>query len=183
MKRLAALCGLAGPVIVFALIFYAVSLAPWFSWTENALSDLGVDEKAGLPFNSALILGGILYAIFTVGFGAAEPKNALKKAGLCLMLLDAAALCAVGVFPENIKPWHFYASVAFFVLIPLSQFTVGSVFLTERKCKLGLFTVLLGLVCAAVWGYRWKAVAIPEAIAASALAAWIIILSLRMCRE
>lgn len=183
LKKLAALCGLAGPITVFALIFYSVSMAPWFSWTENALSDLGVDEKAGLPFNSALILGGILYAIFTIGFGVTQPKNMLKETGLCLMFMDAAALCAMGVLPENIKPWHVYASVAFFVLIPLSQFAVGSAFLAEKNRKLGLFTVLLGLVCTAIWGYRWKAVAIPEAIAAFALAVWIVVLSLKTYKE
>lgn len=183
MKKIAVLCGLAGPIVVFTLIFYAISLAPWFRWTENALSDLGVDEKAGFPFNLALILGGSLYAVFAVVFGAALPKSVLSRISLCLMLLDAVALCAIGVFPENIKPWHFYASVAFFVLIPLSQFPVGVILFNEKNWKLGLLTVLLGIVTATVWVYPWKAVAIPEAVTGGMLAIWIAALSLWMYRQ
>jgi len=183
LKKISALCGLIGPLLVVALIFYAVSLAPWFSWTENALSDLGVDEKACLPFNFALILGGFLYAVFVLGLGALLQKKLFNKLGLSVMFLDAVVLCALGIFPENVKPWHYWASVAFFAFIPLSQLLMSIVFLNKKQKRLGLFSVLSGLITAMVWTYPWKAVGIPEIVAGSMLAVWVVTLSLRMYKR
>ena len=54
LKRLAALCGLLTPTITLALIFIAIKLSPWFSWHDNALSDMGVSATPN-PFNAALL--------------------------------------------------------------------------------------------------------------------------------
>ncbi len=180
LTKVAVYCGLTSPILVFTLIFYAISLAPWFSWTENALSDLGVDEKAGFPFNLALILGGVFLALFTVGFKDTLPNKVFSKISSSLMFLDSVALCAIGIFPENVKPWHFYASFTFFVLIPFFQFLAGGAFLSEGEKSTGWFTVVLGAITLAVWAFPWKAVAIPEAITALILTVWIIIMSVRM---
>ena len=40
--RLAGLCGLITPVFTLTLIFVSIALSPWFSWHDNALSDMGV---------------------------------------------------------------------------------------------------------------------------------------------
>jgi len=67
IMRLAGFCGLTNPVIVFMLIALSISYSPWFSWTENALSDLGVHGIAAILFNSGLIIGGVLAITFAIG--------------------------------------------------------------------------------------------------------------------
>ena len=64
--KLSGLCGIIGPTAAILMIFLAVSRAPWFSWTDNALSDLGVSEVAYL-FNSAVIFAGVLNFFFALG--------------------------------------------------------------------------------------------------------------------
>jgi hypothetical membrane protein len=64
--KAAGLCGVATPIIVLPLILLSISYSPWFSWTRNALSDLGVHEAAIL-FNSSLMIGGVLALAFAFG--------------------------------------------------------------------------------------------------------------------
>jgi len=78
--RVAGLCGVIVPVVAFSCIFIAISLSPWFSWTENALSDLGVGGAAWV-FNSGLMVGGILTMVFAVGLWAAFRKRSLGRVG------------------------------------------------------------------------------------------------------
>lgn len=179
--RAAGLCGVASPIIALALISLAISMSPWFSWTENALSDLGVRGTAAVLFNSGLVIGGILTGIFAVGLRETLRSRTLSHAGALIFVLDAAALCAIGVFPETTGKIHFYVSVAFFTLFPIAMFLIGASmtrFSSERK--LGLFTVLVGLVAAVIWAFQWDGVAIPEIVAGVSASAWSIIFGTRL---
>ncbi|MEM4733673.1 MAG: hypothetical protein QXD70_04005, partial [Candidatus Bathyarchaeia archaeon] len=40
--KISGICGLLTPLMAFSCIFLAIYFAPEFSWTHNALSDLGV---------------------------------------------------------------------------------------------------------------------------------------------
>ena len=63
--RLSGVCGILTPIIAFVCIFLAINSAPEFSWTENALSDLGVMPGATSAFfNFGLIVSGILGFVF-----------------------------------------------------------------------------------------------------------------------
>jgi hypothetical membrane protein len=46
--RLARLSGTVAPVVAFGAILLATVLAPWFSWTGDALSDLGVPATSAV---------------------------------------------------------------------------------------------------------------------------------------
>ena len=48
-------------------------------------------------------------------------RTVLGRIGTLIFVLDSMALVVIGVFPENVRPAHYYASVAFFVLYPLSM--------------------------------------------------------------
>jgi hypothetical membrane protein len=90
-------------------------------------------------------------------------------------------LCAIGIFPETAGDIHFYVSVAFFVLLPMSLFLNGVAMMQESsERKTGLFTITAGIVAATVWMLQWSAVAIPEIIAALAAFVWSIVLGIRM---
>jgi hypothetical membrane protein len=179
--RAAGLCGVITPILVLTLIALAISYSPWFSWTKNALSDLGVQGIAAVLFNSSLIIGGILMCIFAVGLREVLKSRTLEHAGTLILILDAAVFCAIGVFPETAGRIHFYVSVAFFTLFPMAMFFIGAsmIWFSSEK-KLGLFTVLIGVAAAGVWTFPWEAVAIPEIVAGLVLSMWSIVFGTRL---
>lgn len=181
-------CGIIMPIVTSALISLAIISYPPFSWTENALSDLGVQAGVtAILFNSSLIIGGTLMLIFAFGLYLHLHEKILGKIGAFISILDAIALGAIGVFPENMKPYHYYASVAFFVLFPLSMFFITVALLQIGKAKAGLFTFIAALFAAVVWVIQSTIhfgpnVAIPEALSALSAFAWLIVLGFKMLR-
>jgi hypothetical membrane protein len=174
-----------GPVIMVTSILLAISCSPWFSWKENALSDLGVKGVAAILFNSSLIVGGLLVIIFAVGLRKILMDRALGHAGTLILVLASANLCAVGIFPETVGAIHFYVSVAFFTLLPISLFLMGAAMIQRSSERnLGLFTFLVGLVAGAVWTVPWGGgVAIPETLASLPAAVWSVVLGFRMFKR
>jgi hypothetical membrane protein len=171
--------GVIGPLVVSLFVLLAISLSPWFSWTENALSDLGVDGLAALLFNTTLIAGGVMLIIFAVGLWSIL-KYRLVRAGVMLLLLDGVALSAIGVFPETVGRIHLYVSIMFFVLLALSLLVLGVSHIFEmHSIVIGLLGVVLGLFSISVWLFQWQGIAIPEAAAYLAGAAWWITRGLR----
>jgi hypothetical membrane protein len=182
--RIAGVCGVLTPIIVLTLILLAIYYSPWFSWTENALSDLGVQGTAAILFNSSLVVGGVLTIIFAIGLREILLNKTLGRIGTLIFILDAAMLCAIGIFPETAGDIHLYVSVAFFVLLPMSLFLNGVAMMqAPSERKIGLFTVIAGIVAATVWVLPWRAVAIPEIIAALAVSVWSIVLGIRLSKQ
>jgi len=177
--------GVLTPIIAFTLILLAIASYPEFSWTENALSDLGVQEGVtAVLFNTGLIVSGILAILFATGLFKFLKENLLGRIGAFIFVLDAFALTAIGVFPENVNPMHFYASVAFFMLFPISMFFLGAAFLRKSNMKLGLFTFIAAIVAAIVWTIPFgKGVAIPETLSALSASTWSIVLGFKMLKE
>jgi len=179
--KIAGICGVLAPIIVLTLILLAIYYSPWFSWTENALSDLGVQGTAAILFNSSLVVGGVLTIIFAIGLREILLNRTLGRIGTLIFILDGTMLCAIGIFPETAGDIHFYVSVAFFVLLPVSLFLNGVAMMQESsERKTGLFTITAGIVAATVWMLQLSAVAIPEIIAALAAFVWSIVLGIRM---
>lgn len=179
--RAAGLCGVLTPIVVHTSILFAIYYSPWFSWTENALSDLRVQGTAAILFNSSLVVGGVLTIIFAIGLREILLNKTLGRIGTLILILDAAILCAIGLFPETAGDIHLYVSVAFFVLLPISLFLIGVAMMQEpSERKLGLFTVMAGIVTATVWALPWRAVAIPEIIAVLAASVWSIVLGISL---
>lgn len=184
LTRIAGICGIIAPLISVSLIFLAINNAPWFSWTENALSDLGVGGLHATLFNAALIAGGLLTIVFAVGLAQDLPANFLSRVGSVLFLLDAFALCGIGIFPETAGHIHFYVSVAFFALFPLSLLITGSAILWKSTQRgWGLLTILAAIIAVGTWMFRWPSAAIPEFIATLAASSWCIISGIRLYRS
>lgn len=199
--RISGFCGILTPVVVFTCIFLSVASAPEFSWVDNALSDLGVmPGVTAAVFNCGLIVSGILGFIFATGlfrvmrffevFSADGKPRFLGNRGLggaLLFSLACLALTAIGVFPENVKYLHFFASVAFFVLLIGALLRMGIGFLQVKQKPLAVFTLLLGVAAAAPWLLLFlvryvSGVAIPEFIAAIAGGLWAGIFGFKMLK-
>jgi len=182
--KISGISGMIAPIIAFTLILLAIAYSPDFSWTENALSDLGVQEGVtAVLFNTGLIFSGVLVILFATGLFMFLQGNLLSRIGAIVFVLDAFALTAIGVFPENVKPMHFYASVAFFTLFPISMFFLGAALLRMSKMKLGFFTFIAAMVAASVWAIPFgKGVAIPETLSALSASMWSTVLGFKMLR-
>jgi len=178
------------PVLGFTCILTAVASYPAFSWTSNALSDLGVAPGlTGLLFNFGLCASGFLGFNFTVfGLFTYFRKSLVGKTGALVFAAAAVALIAIGVFNESFKGTHFAVSVALFVLGPLSMFIMTSAFLLGHQRRMAIFTLLIAIVAALPWillfTFRYvKGVAIPETVSALAVSAWTITLCYVMAKQ
>jgi len=187
--KAAGICGFLAPLVAFALIFSAIASYPEFSWTDNALSDLGVVEGiTSVLFNSGLILGGVLCVVFAAGLFVFLKKRIVGKLGAVIFVLASLALFAIGVFPENVRPVHYLVSVLFFMLLPISMLVNIGAFWLMRQARMALFTLIVAIAAAAPWVLYFAIqyvpnVAVPEAVSAFAGSVWAVVLSGKMLRK
>jgi hypothetical membrane protein len=186
--RITGICGILTPIVAFSCILLSITYAPGFSWTDNALSDLGImPDPTGILFNLGLITSGILAIAFTVGLFSLFHGKSAGQAGALLFLIDCLALIAIGVFPESSKPMHLYASVSFFALFPLSMFVITASFILVSRSKMGAFSFSISIFAAAVWVAEFwvryvPGVAIPETLSALAASIWAVVTGSIMLR-
>lgn len=187
--KICGICGVLSPMLSFTFISLSIVTFPEFSWTENALSDLGVKEGfTAVLFNYGLIIGGIFALVFALGLFKFLQEKLLGRIGAFLFILDALSLVAIGVFPENFGRIHHYVSVMFFAFFPMSILIICATFLNIGKVKIGLFTFAVALVVAIVWIMQFTVkfgsnVAIPETLSALSASAWSIILGIQMLKH
>lgn len=183
------ICGILTPIVSFTCVLLAIFSYPEFSWTENALSDLGVivGFTASL-FNFGIMAGGVLAFVFALGLHGILKKTVIGRIGAVAFSLATLALIAIGVFPENMKPMHYFASVAFFALFPIAMLVISIAFALVGKLKMGLFTFLMAIFAAAVWTAQFSlrfvsGVAIPEKVSGLSVSVWVVVLSSAMLKE
>jgi hypothetical membrane protein len=188
-RRIGAASGILSPIIGFTCIIASITTYPSFSWTNNALSDLGVVLGVTGPlFNIGLFISGFLaYAFALFGLYSFLGKSWLSKLGSVVFALATVALMAIAVFNEHYSPTHYYASVTFFVLAPISLFIFTCAFWFEQQRRMATFTVLVGAAAALPWLLQFSFnyvpnVAIPEFVSGLAVSAWTIVLSTKMLK-
>lgn len=198
--RIAGACGILTPVVAFLFISLSIGSASEFSWVKNALSDLGV--MPGLTstlFNYGLVISGILGFVFATslsglmrfGIPFADGKQRYLTnwdlGGAWIFSLACLALIAIGVFPENVRFLHNFASVAFFVLLIGSLLYSGVEFWRVRQTLLATLTLLLSVAAAVPWLLLFfnryvSGVAIPEFISALAGGLWTAVFGYEMLK-
>jgi hypothetical membrane protein len=187
--KISGVCGTIAPIVAFTFISLAIALSPQFSWTGNALSDLGVVEGVtAVLFNSGLIIGGILAIIFASGLFIFLRNRVLGRIGAFIFALAALALVAIGIFTENFGRIHYYVSVAFFIFAPISMLIICATFFVMGKVKMGVFTFLTVIIAAFVWVLQFAMryvpnVAIPETISALSASTLSIVLGFQMLKQ
>ncbi len=190
MQRIGAAAGILAPIVAFTCILVAIESYPKFSWTNNALSDLGVVNGVSGPlFNFGLYVCGFLAVIFAVlSLYSYFGKNIVGKVGAGFFVAASTALICIGVFNENFSPTHYLVSVAFFVLLPISLFIFTVAFELRHQAKMSLLTIAVALVAAAPWILYFTlhyvvGVAIPETISGLAGSLWIIVLGFKIQKQ
>ncbi|AEH23837.1 DUF998 domain-containing protein [Pyrococcus yayanosii] len=149
---------------ILFLMYFVVGLAivlrqnPWFSFTENALSDMGsVKNPVGWMFNGFVMGLGVLGIITAL---ALERK---------LLALSMAFLFLVGVFPEETEP-HGPVAVLFYLLALTDMGLYGGIW------RIISVATLLGML---VLMRVFDGLAIPELLGASSILSYILWLGMR----
>jgi hypothetical membrane protein len=187
LQRIGAVSGIATPILALSCILTAVASYPEFSWTNNALSDLGIiPGVTGPVLNFGLYSSGLFVFNFAV-FGLFNylGNRWVGKIGAVMFVATGVALIGIGVFPENAVPYHYLFSVAFFVLLPISLLVITGAFAFKRQAKMALFTLLTAAAAALPWILYFSihyvsGVAIPELASALAGSVWIVVLGYKM---
>lgn len=189
MPASARLGGLSGPVAVVVGLggtLWAALSAPWFSWTEHALSDLGDPAReTALLFNGSITAAAVLYLVFVWGVWTAPAvRTPAGRVGLVLLAAGALFLVGVAAVPIHVSP-HFELSLGFFFSYPPGVIIYGR---AERASRRGLLPLSLGLALTAlVFGILqftpvFSSQAIPELALVSSLSLWTGIVGLWLYR-
>jgi hypothetical membrane protein len=182
------LAGIITPVFAFAFIGLAIATYSQFSWVNNALSDLGIVQGVTSNlFNYGLYGSGLFSLNFAIGLFKFLGKRLIGKIGAIIFFLAGLSLEGIGFFPENMRPFHYAFSVAFFTLMPIALLVIVGYFLVARQKGLSIFTLLTALVSATPWVLYFlvqyvPGVAIPELISALAGSVWAVVIGWRMFR-
>jgi len=189
-QKFGAAAGIFAPIVAFTCILVAIASYPSFSWTRNALSDLGVVKGiTGLLFNFGLCVSGLLALSFAVlGLYAYLGKIWVGKIGAAFFAAATIALIAIGVFNEHYSGTHFAVSVSFFTLMPTSMFIITCTFLLAHQGRMAFFTLSTGIAAALPWillfAFKYVPnVAIPEFVSGIIVSAWTIILGHKMLKS
>ena len=175
--------GIITPIFGFVVIFLAISTAPWFSWTGNALSDLGVEGLTAVIFNDGLGMTACLLALFSVGVYEMTKADFWGKASFALLFTASVFLILIGVFPETAGRIHYYVSVGFFVTLPLAVWAFAAHAWRRAMRGYAYLSIACGVVAAVIWLPSWDGVAIPEAVSALSMGIWSMALGYWMIRR
>ena len=183
LRRAGTYLGVVALAVSVLGIGTAIALAPWFSPTADALSDLGVPGEASAPaFNAGLIVGGLLGTGFALRLWPDAPGR-LGRAGVGILAVSFLCLSLIGVFPTP-HEYHLAVSVAFFALFTYGLFVYGSADALAGCVRTGVGTVWLGIGHVTVW-VVWavagtEGLAVPETVGAALLGIWVVATTRRL---
>ena len=188
-RRISAYAGIAAPILGFICILSAVASYSQFSWTNNALSDLGIISGVTGPlFNFGLIASGFLAFLFAVsGLYSYFGETLVGKVGVYAFEAATLALIGIGIFNENFEGTHYILSVSFFVLAPISLFILTIAFSLCHRRNMAFYTASIAVAAALPWLLQFAFnyvpnVAVPEFLSGLAVSAWTVVLGKEMLK-
>ncbi|MGQ9759890.1 MAG: DUF998 domain-containing protein [Candidatus Methanomethylicaceae archaeon] len=174
--RASAFFGIGAIISLYTTIALAISISPWFSWIDNALSDLGNLRYESAPiFNVGLLITGLLLILYSfISLRDHAPKTAY------LLAFTGFAMQLVGLLCENYGIIHFYVSVILFISLPIASMA----YFIEKRCYL----TWLVFVAVPFWmlhfqGGLFRGVAIPEILSSFVVLPWLIATLIRVWKE
>ncbi len=182
LRRIAGVCGITSQLVGFIVLLATIFICPWFSWTENYISVLGVEGLAATLFNCGLILTGVLSLVFAIGLGKRLLSSRLGKWGMTSLVLGSIAISAMGIFPRTTGLPHDLASIAFFMFITLALFLVGVAAITASQMIWGWLSLTACLIMIAVplVPWPWEGGAIQQLLSCLPWSLWTIVFGVRL---
>lgn len=185
LVRVAGVIGLLCPALVLICIGFSIYISPWFSWTDNCLSDLGESNAAAI-FNNGLIVGGVMGMVFAIGlYKSGFFKSKLGHLGLIFFFLGVIALFAIGTFPITTGSLHAYAAFAFFICAPLSMLMGGVSIFGSGNRVLGSSVITLSIIAfLPLFIHRlWMYCAIAEMVIIIPVAIFVILFGYKLFKD
>jgi hypothetical membrane protein len=182
MLKTAGTIGLVTPIVMFGCMLLAIVSWKQFNWTDNALSDLGIQTGiTPILFNGSLIASGLLFIVFALGLSKSVGKNLMGKIGSGSFIIASVFLMAIGILNESFSPIHNVVAVTFFIFLFISLMFLSVSFWQSGKRKLSLFTLISILSGSVMWILQFtlhyvQGIAIPEAVSGFLGATWILVL-------
>ncbi len=185
--RLAGVCGVLGVFLPLVMVLSATFLSSSFSWTSNALSDLGVSGQAAL-FNSAMLIGGTLNLLFAIGLRQSLNHERNILVGVSLLMASSVCLALVGILTLNYLVFHAIVAIGYFVLAPAGIILLGKG-IKQRAIRnlsfvcgtVALFSILVFPILLfslfSIVGF-----AVPELMESLAILCWILPMSIRLIK-
>ena len=199
-RKLALFCGILSPLVTLIPIILALADSPWFSWTENWLSDIGGEPgdrpiwsargSSSILFNLGLVFGGLLSMMFWTALKEEmKPLGPEGERALELFLMEGILLTLVGALPFSTGIPHMAVALVFFLLVPVFFLKIGreldSREETRQEGKLWTFffvlsaTAIGGLALPRPWGGN----AVVEMVPASCLSIFMIYYAQKFLRK
>lgn len=181
--RLYKVLGVLGATIAYPFMALSIAYSPWFSFFDNALSDLGntvTNGSAAWIYNVGLIVSGLLVASFAV---VTSLRHLSWKYLSWTPLLAAAGidLSLVGFFPVNAGRIHGVVSTMLFALMLVVMLVYSYCSWPLDSPRTGAIALGFSIASAVIWyvSWPWRGVAIQETCASVMTTVWLIVVSLR----
>ena len=173
--------GISAIVLAFITIIVTVSVHDWFSWTNNALSDLGaIGTDYAAIYNWGMIVTGGLGIVFGIGL-TKYFNDWIPIFGSGIFILGMFFLSLVGWFESGTEP-HVTVSWLFFGITAIGIFIIG-VGETIKKKKEGiavLIIIFVGFILAYWTAQTYSGAAMPEMVGAIGFSIFTLIYSYRI---
>ncbi len=151
--------GIIGSIIGFVFIlipqlFYTGTLGEPFSMFNHYVSELGelgVSEFA-MMFNIGLMLAGIFFIPFMIGFGL-YLNNFIGKIAAIVGAFSALSIYLVGIFPMNNAVMHGITAISFFLSGLVMTILWAFAILAQRNVKIPKILSLGGFINAAIFAF------------------------------
>jgi hypothetical membrane protein len=174
-KRNYALLGVVAPLVATLFIATSIVLSPWFSWGNNALSDLGhsVDSAVAPLFNFGLLLCGFLLILYSF-----KCFKKYAKYTSYMLVLAGLSLQLVAMFDEVYGSLHFLVSVLFFASLGFASLSYG----VEKRSVLAFAALAVSVASWILYGLDVYSagVAVPETVSVVAVSLWVVLSSFRI---
>ncbi|ASA77646.1 DUF998 domain-containing protein [Thermococcus sp. 5-4] len=168
--------GIAGGIVYWLFVAWSISRNPWFSFFENALSDLGAGGATSpWIYNYGLIITAVFVFAFSLCLILAA-GNKLGTVGGAYVSISAIFLALIGVFPGGTRP-HGFVSTYFFVQFFLGALVYGAGS-EDRVIRYGS-GILFALAVLGTF-ISWPSVALIETYEIALIMAFTVIVSVRM---
>lgn len=181
---ISSVCGIISPLVGIVFILIAASKSPWFHWTEEDLSVLGVNGAATSFFIWGLVLSALLNTVFVIGLVKSQfvQNRQLGRIGVISLILGSVALCLTGLIPRTIAVPHNVVSIAFFTLIPLGVFIIGISLVKSAQLLWGLFSIAIVILMVGLYltPWPWRGGAILQLISILPWALWMVIIAAKL---
>ena len=176
-KQFLTYTGVIAAALAWLFIAISISVNPWFVFTRNAFSDLG-GPHATDPwiYNYGLITTSIFVDLYSINLLLIS-RNKVEDFASAFVFIAGLFLALIGIYHEGTRP-HVFVSTWFFAQMDMALITWGIGSLMTRDRRLGLFSLLLGIVAPLIaLVIPWPSAATEEAYGIVVIDLWVAVMT------